>query len=70
MSGRHSSVNRLKTNYKSRKSSIWINPLNIEQKKLKKEKKIKSIYFLILLLFQIYLINYLKKKILNLKNQV
>ena len=50
MPGRHSSVNNLKTNYKKRKSSVWINPLNIEQKKLKKGKKIKSIYFLILLL--------------------
>ena len=46
----NSSVNILKTNHKSRKFSIWINPLNIEQKKLKKEKKIESIYFLMLLL--------------------
>ena len=48
--GHHSSVNRLKTNNKIRKSSVWINPLDIEQKKLKKGKKIKSIYFLLLLI--------------------
>ena len=50
MPGPHSSNNILNKNHKSRKFSIWINPLNIEQKKLKKEKKIESIYFLLLLL--------------------
>ena len=48
--GRYSINNNIVTRQKKkRKTSIWINPLNIEQKKLKKGKQIKSILFLLLL---------------------
>ena len=68
MPGRYSSVNKLQTeNSKSRKSSIWINPLDIVQKKLKKGKKRKSIYFLILLLTISFISNFIHKKFFNYK---
>lgn len=61
--GRYSSVNKLisKKN-KSRNNSIWINPLDIVQKKLKKGQKRKSIYFLILLLIISFISNFSHQK--------
>ena len=49
--GRNSTLNNelLNSRNRNRKNSIWINPLDIEQKKLKKGKKIRSIFFLLIL---------------------
>ena len=49
--GRYSTLNNelLNSSNRNRKNSIWINPLDIEQKKLKKGKKIRSIFFLLIL---------------------
>lgn len=49
--GRYSSINNslLKKRKENKRSSIWINPLDIQQKKLKIGKKIKSVLFLIIL---------------------
>ena len=48
-SGWNNSIYNSLVSRRKKKNSIWINPLNIEQKKLVRGKKMKSFFFLILL---------------------